>query len=138
MKKGTKVIFVLIGLVLIIGCSGCDQDENMALDDEMTRTLLYNPQGWVAQEHYKIRGTLVATLTISEVSVEFTTVVLRSNLGAQIDSGRLLNTEEGYIIKCDFGTCSVKLSTNASLDDVVLTLTNQKGDKYYFSLESDT
>lgn len=138
MKKRTKVIFVLIGLILIIGCSGCDHDENMALDDEMTRTLLYNPQGWVAQENYKLEGNFVATLTIKEVSVALTTVIMRSNLGAQLDSGRLITTEEGYAIECGFGICSVKISANPSLEDVVLTLTNEDNDKYYFSLGGDT
>ncbi len=139
MRKETKIILILLAMALVVGCSsGCDGGEGEPLDDEMIHTLLYNPQGWVAQGNYKIDGDLVASLFIEEISPELSIVYFKDAHNRQLDDGKLIKGEDGYFLRCDFGECSLKVSANASMDKVDLTLTNQDDVKYYFAFGGDT
>ncbi len=140
MRKGTKIILILLVMALAVGCSsGCDGGESPPLDDETIHSLLHNPQGWVPQEDdYMVRGTLVANLLFIESSEEASTVIIKDAKGNQIDGGRLQKEEEGYVLICGLGKCSLKVSANSSKESIDLTLTNQDDNKYYFALNGDT
>ncbi len=140
MRKETKIILILLAMALVVGCSsGCDGGEGVTLDDETIDTFLYNQQGWIAQDVYKIEGDLVASLLFQKnLSTGISNVIFRDSNDGQIDTTRLSKGEEGYFLKCAFGECSLKVSANASMDKVDLTLTNEDDVKYYFAFGGDT
>lgn len=140
MRKETKIILVLLAMALIVGCnSGCDGAENIIFNDEEIYSLLHSPQGWVAQEDdYTIAGEVVHSLRIIEFPppLEGSTVIIRGTNGKQISSGVLQKNDEGYLLLCGLGECTLKVSANSSKESIDLTLTNEKDNKYYFALSN--
>ncbi len=135
MRKETKIILILLAMALVVGCSsGCDGGEGVALDDETIQTLLFNPDGWVAQDDYEIDGSRIVSLYIeNDPSTEISIVYFLNAQGFPVDNAKLQKGEEGYFLVCDLGECSLKVSANASLDKIDLTLTNQEDTKYFFA-----
>ncbi|MFA5467553.1 MAG: hypothetical protein WC224_00675 [Sphaerochaetaceae bacterium] len=134
MVKRTKTFFVLIFLVLVIGCSGCDGEKTLYLDKESIRDFLYNPTGWRAQEKYLMGENFVQTLKIVKLNNDTSVVTFSSQKGTYLGDGLLSTIEEDYSLVCEWGECALKISANASLEDITLTLTSEDGHKYYFSL----
>jgi len=140
MRKETKIILILLAMALVVGCSsGCDGGEGVALDDDTIQTLLYNPDGWVAQDDYKINNMRVTYLVVEFYpDTELSTVFFLDTDESYIDDAILQKGEEGYFLKCALGECSLKVSANSTMDKIDLTLTNQEDLKYYFAFSGNT
>ncbi|MFA7018454.1 MAG: hypothetical protein WC239_05680 [Sphaerochaetaceae bacterium] len=137
MKNRALLALILIMVLVLIGCTGCDSDPK-SVDLTQTREILTNSEGWVAQEEYVFETgeeyykILVTSLHPQNITV-YNVVIMGSN-EVPVDMARIEYTEAGVTFKSDVGSYSLRITSEADTSNPVLTLTSASGEKMYFSM----
>jgi hypothetical protein len=137
-----RILFMLLlGLIIIIGCTACDPNSNATIDLTRSTEVLTNPMGWVAQEKYEVVDfngdkCILKRLVFTQNSDKSISVSLDGEDG-MLDSDCFSFPKEGDVIfECTFTNCEYILKVSATADsEPILTLTEkQTFNKMYFSL----
>lgn len=137
-----RILFMLLlGLMIIMGCTACDPNSNAAIDLTKSTEVLTNPLGWVAQEKYEIVDfngdkSILKRLVFTQNSDKSISVSLDGENEMLTSESFSFPKEGEVIIMCDFTQCEYILKVSATTDsEPILTLTEKLTlNKMYFSL----
>lgn len=150
MKPHALMALLVLSILVLIGCTGCDSDPNGSTGIDLTgdRNLLCNPEGWSAQEDtYLINdrfGTphAVDRLKIEEQDNGLIACRLYDSNEFQLDIGNLEITEEHVVMTLQrSGRYTVRITASNEEANPDLSLTSLEDEpslgKMYFSLGGD-
>lgn len=137
MKHRALLALLIIMLLILIGCTGCDPDPT-SIDLTQERAILINPGGWIAQEGYTVKDVSYYKITVKELYknnidnyvVSITDKTEKQNVSALIE----YKTDE-VVFLTEKEIYSLRITTEAEASNPVLTLTHTVGgEKMYFSM----
>lgn len=137
-----RILFMLLlGLMIIMGCTACDPNSNATIDLTRSTEVLTNPMGWITQEKYEIIDLngdkcILKRLVFTQNSDKSISVSLEGENEIFVSESFSFPKEGEVIIMCDFTQCEYILKVSATTDsEPILTLTEkQTFNKMYFSL----
>ncbi len=149
MKKHVFYAMMILLILILVGCTACDNDSSSGSVDLTTeRGLLCSPEGWVAQEstyeYYDDDNDLCVVEALEFIPPEAKTDPIRCEVISQGDTGDIGivdGTEEEPYVVFSYGLGSYAIRITASNVDAEpdLTLTaiddDAHIDKMYFSLQ---
>ena len=146
MKRYALMALVVISIIVLMGCTGCDANpQGSSIDLTGDRTLLCNPLGWVAQEDtYEMLDFVKMPRTVHSVEMHTNEYVglivceLLDSSGDQIQAN-YINEEEGPpFVDFSTGSFSIRITASDEGSQPTLTLKNLDPDAdlatMYFSL----
>lgn len=146
MKRYALMALLVISIIVLMGCTGCDADpQGSSIDLTGDRTLLCNPLGWVAQEDtYEMLDFAQRPRTVHSVEMrnnEYAGLIvceLLDPLERQIHA-KYINEEEGPpFVDFPIGSFSIRITASDEDSQPTLTLKNLDPDAdlatMYFSL----
>lgn len=146
MNRYALMALLLISIIVLMGCTGCDADpQGSGIDLTGDRTLLCNPLGWVAQEDsYEMLDFFGIPRTVHSIELrdnQYVGLIVCEVLDASGNEMQkeYVNEEEGSLF-VDFKSGSFSIRITASDEDSQPTLTLKHVDSdadmatMYFSL----